>query len=166
MWMGEKIRDGDFRFLMNIFVLDLDHRKCARYHCDDHMKMILEAAQMMSTVLRLQGIDAGYKITHPDHKCTRWIARSMDNWLWIKRLAMFLNNEYVRRYDKNQPHKSWTVIESLPVPDLPRIGLTPFALAMPPRYRSDDPVASYREYYRIEKKHLHYWRKTPEPPWL
>jgi hypothetical protein len=37
---------------MNIFVLDLDPRRCARYHCDFHVgKMITETAQILSTVL-------------------------------------------------------------------------------------------------------------------
>ena len=32
---------------MNIFVLDLDPRRCARYHCDFHVgKMITETAQI------------------------------------------------------------------------------------------------------------------------
>ena len=36
---------------MNIFVLDEDPVKAAEYHCNKHVvKMILESAQMLSTV--------------------------------------------------------------------------------------------------------------------
>ena len=36
---------------MNIFVLDEDPIKAAEYHCNKHVvKMILESAQMLSTV--------------------------------------------------------------------------------------------------------------------
>ena len=53
---------------MNIFVLDNEVEKCAEYHCDKHViKMILESAQMMSAVVRLQGYDVGYKLTHKNH---------------------------------------------------------------------------------------------------
>ena len=46
---------------MNIFVLDDDIEKCARYHCDKHVvKMILESAQMLSTVSRENGGEIGY----------------------------------------------------------------------------------------------------------
>ncbi|SER70381.1 hypothetical protein SAMN05421690_10568 [Nitrosomonas sp. Nm51] len=38
---------------MNIFVLDLDIKKCAQYDCDQHVsKMILESAQLLCTALK------------------------------------------------------------------------------------------------------------------
>lgn len=39
---------------MNIFALDNDPKKAARYHCDKHVvKMVIESAQMLSTAHRL-----------------------------------------------------------------------------------------------------------------
>lgn len=38
---------------MNIFYLDEDPRKAASYLCDEHMKMLLESAQMLSTAVRV-----------------------------------------------------------------------------------------------------------------
>ena len=36
---------------MNIFFLDFDTKKCAKYHCDKHVvKMILETAQLLCGV--------------------------------------------------------------------------------------------------------------------
>ena len=86
---------------MNIFVLDQDINKCAQYHVDRHVvKMITESAQMLSTAARLVGIDAGYKITHQNHPCTKWSRNSLSNWLWLKDLAKSLNEEWKFRYNQ------------------------------------------------------------------
>ena len=58
---------------LNIFVLDRDIPTCARYHADQHVvKMILESAQMLCTVINLSGGRSPYKSTHPQHPCTLW----------------------------------------------------------------------------------------------
>jgi len=45
--------------------------------------------------------------------------------------------------------------------------LTPVTPAMPEEYLvKGDPVASYRNYYRVGKKHLHKWTKRQPPKWL
>jgi hypothetical protein len=45
--------------------------------------------------------------------------------------------------------------------------LTPFALAMPNEYKTDDPVISYRNYYMSEEKQkIASWNKRrPKPAW-
>jgi hypothetical protein len=79
---------------MNIFVLDSNFKKCDQFHCDKKVvKMILEYAQILSTVLRLNGIDYGYKKTHANHPCTLWIGKSLCNWKWLRELAKALNTE-------------------------------------------------------------------------
>ena len=79
---------------MNIFVLDTDLEKCAEYHCDKHVvKMILEYAQMLSSVVRLQGHDVGYKLTHKNHPCTIWARESLSKYNRLKRLTRLLNYE-------------------------------------------------------------------------
>lgn len=86
---------------MNIFILDNDVSKCAMYHCDKHVvKMILESAQMLSTVIRESGIDCGYKITHLNHPCTIWTRESLSNWKWLRNLVEALNQEYKFRFEK------------------------------------------------------------------
>ena len=107
---------------MNIFVLDENIEKCAEYHVDSHViKMILESAQMLSTAVRSTGVDAGYKSTHENHPCNKWVRESLQNWLWLKDLAYALQDEWHYRY--NHPvtkwHKSAKLISELPVPDLP-----------------------------------------------
>ena len=152
---------------MNIFVLDEDFDKCAQYHVDRHIvKMITELAQMLSTTVRLSGIDAGYKLTHQNHPCTKWTRESLSNWLWLKTLANHLNTEWQFRYDHSCNHKSFDVIELLPIPDIVDVGLTPFALAMPDDCKLADPIQSYRLYYKKYKTHLFNWKKREMPEWL
>ena len=47
------------------------------------------------------------------------------------------------------------------------VGLTPFAQAMPDKYKSDDPVLSYRNYYMSEEKQkIASWsKKRGKPVW-
>ena len=133
---------------MNIFVLDSNIRKCAQYHCDKHVvKMILESAQILSTVLRVSGMDYGYKATHANHPCTLWAGKSLSNWKWLRELASALNKEYRFRFEKEINHKSFSLTQSMPVPRIADYGLTSFALAMPEAYKNKNPVIAYRQYY-------------------
>jgi hypothetical protein len=153
---------------MNIFILDKNIKKCALYHCDKHVgKMLLEAAQLLSTVVRLSGLDAGYKITHRNHPCTLWTNKSLSNWIWLRKLAKALNNEYRFRFDKTINHKSYDLIMLLPVPNIIDHGLTPFVQIMPEIYKDNDPVIAYRNYYVWEKGYLLNWgKKRVEPFWV
>ena len=151
---------------MNIFVLDQNIRKCAEYHCDKHViKMILESAQMLSSVVRIQGHDIGYKLTHKNHPCTIWARESLSNYLWLLQLTEDLNSEYRYRYNKEVNHKSYDMVKTLPIPNLPAIGLTPFAQAMPEQYKNKNTVQAYRSYYLNEKSNILQWTKR-EPPFF
>lgn len=144
---------------MNIFILDLDPIKCAQYHVDRHVvKMITESAQMLSTTVRLTGVDFGYKITHQNHPCTKWTRESLSNWLWLKYLSKCLNEEWQFRYKHIQNHKSYDIIESLP---------TPFAICMDTEFKvNSDPAQSYRNYYNKAKTHLFNWKNRERPEWI
>lgn len=155
---------------MNIFVLDRIPAKCAKYHFDKHVvKMITEHAQMLSTAVRSTGIDAGYKETHVNHPCTKWTRESIDNYFWLLRLTSALHEEWQYRYNhpETKIHKAYQVVLELPKPKLPEKGLTPFALAMPNEYKTDDPVQSYRNYYMSpDKAHIVSWKKREKPEWF
>ena len=152
---------------MNIFILDKEVEKCAEYHCDKHViKMILESAQMLSAVVRLNGHDIGYKLTHKNHPCTIWARESLSNYNWLVRLTRLLNYEYRYRYDKDINHKSYDLVKTLPIPDLPDIGLTPFAQAMPDQYKNKNAVKAYRDYYINEKSSFLTWTKRKKPTWM
>lgn len=161
---------------MNIFILDQDPQLAAQYHCDKHVvKMILESAQMMCTALFYAGLDeVPYKATHHNHPCTKWVGQSVNNYNWLGQLAFHLNAEYMYRYDKSEPHKSWTVIQQLPnaVDYLPDIPQTKFTCAMEERYKvrnssgTIQPVESYRQYYRLSKRDIAKWTKRLTPTWF
>lgn len=152
---------------MNIFVLSKNIKKCAKYHSDKHVvKMILEYSQILSTVCRLKGADAGYKKTHTRHPCVIWAGESKSNWLWLKELNYALHEEYKYRYGKDKTHKSYVVSEELPVPELPKLGITTFAQAMPEQYRNNNVVKAYRDYYINEKHEIAFWTKRTKPYWF
>lgn len=155
---------------MNIFILDYDLEKCAQYHNNRHLvKMITEQVQILSTVCRLSGLDIGYKITHKNHPCVKWVMESRKNFFWLYCLTIQLQKEWRLRF--NHPnhihHGAVKVLYGLPVTilSLPDKELTPFALAMPDYCKTDDPVESYRNYYMKEKRHLADWGNRGTPYW-
>lgn len=152
---------------MNIFILDRDIEKCARAHCDQHVvKMILESAQILCTALNRKGIKTPYRSTHVKHPCVIWAGESFDNFRWLMSLARALNAEYRYRYKKTVDHKSMGVIKALGGARFPRRGITPFAQAMPEKYRvPGDAVAAYRAFYRGEKRGFATWSRRAPPRW-
>ena len=152
---------------MNIFVLDHDIKKCAQYHCDQHVvKMILESVQLLCTALNKKGFKTPYKSTHINHPCVHWIEKSYDNFLWLRSLTVELNQEYKYRYQKVQDHKSMAVLDELINYRFQSIGLTSFAQAMPDEFKvKDDAVTAYRQFYLGEKSQFAKWTKRAAPEW-
>ena len=133
---------------------------------DKHVvKMITEHTQLLSTAVRMSGIDAGYKITHKNHPSAVWARESLDNWLWLRDLNIALNQEYRYRYGRDFNHKAFEMMMTLPEPNIPSIGLTKFRLAMPDDVRMDDPIKAYRAYYVKYKSHMAEWKKRDTPAW-
>jgi hypothetical protein len=121
---------------LNIFVLDRDIVRCARAHCDQHViKMILESVQILCTALNQKGIKTPYRSTHVKHPCVLWAGESYDNFCWLRALAFALNEEYRFRYRKEADHKSIAVLKTITGARFSRGGRTPFAQAMPEKYR-------------------------------
>lgn len=156
---------------MNIFFLDRDLRRAVRYHSDQHVvKMALETAQILCSVLWRYGLEAPYKETHAHHPCVLWAGDSLRHYLWAKRFGMALCNEYAYRFGK--VHKCRAVISSLPdAPDIPDQGWRDPPQAMPEEYRSEDAIGGYRRYYRAEKavfpgKGPATWSKRHTPPFM
>jgi len=150
---------------MNIFILDENPGVAASMACDKHVvKMIIETAQMMCTVVTSYGHDTPYRPTHTKHPCTLWVGQSRDNWNWLVEYGMSLCGEYTARYGRT--HKSQSVIEwcAMKHIDLPAIPQTPFIQAMPPQYRDSNPVTAYRNYYHGEKSKFAKW-KNGAPKW-
>ena len=151
---------------MNVFVLDYDPVVAASYLVDKHVvKMVLETAQLLSTAVNLAGVEAPYKTTHANHPCSLWTRESRQNFNWLVRHGTAIAEEYTRRYGR--VHKSESIVRMLSVCSelFPDTSLTPFALAMPDEYKTNDAVESYHAYYMRAKRHIASW-KTNRPPWF
>jgi hypothetical protein len=147
---------------MQIFVLDENPIKAAQYLCDRHVvKITLETAQILSTVV---GMDGMYRPTHANHPCTRWARESLDNRAWLKTHGLAIGREYTRRYGKI--HGSVRIIEMVPEEGRWE-NHTPFAQAIPLQYQQLNAVEAYRAYYLGEKKDFATW-KLPSliPDWF
>lgn len=152
---------------MNIFVLDHDFRRCAQFHCDQHVtKMILESVQMLCTALNEKGFTTPYRSTHTKHPCVRWVGESFDNFQWLSDLARALNEEYRFRYQRGRDHASIAVLREISDHRFHSVGLTEFAQAMPEQYKvPGNAVAAYRAFYLGEKSAFAQWTRRPAPPW-
>ena len=75
-------------------------------------------------------------------------------------------HEYTFRYGKK--HKCFEMAYYLQSPpkNLEKYEWTPIPLCMPDEYKVDDPVESYRNYYKQGKKELHSWKKRQPPEWI
>jgi len=163
-WWYNRCVEGDTD--MNMFVLDSDLEKCASYYVNKHQKIILEIAQMLCAAHHMTGNrSVPYRLTHKNHPCSVWVRESLANYYWAVDLATALNTEFRWRMDKDKNHKSFDVIISLPKPRIMNRGMTPFVQAMPDKYKSDDPIEAYRNYYRNDKQHLADWGKRSIPEW-
>lgn len=155
---------------MNIFVLDIDVYRCAEYHLDRHsVKMVLETTQLLNNAMIAgnENYTPVYKKTHYNHPASIWCRQSIANYNWLANLGLALCEEYTYRYGRE--HKCQRIIELFSSQrnniSLPNIGLTDFALCMPDKYKVNDAVQSYRNYYRGEKAHIAKWTKRSEPDW-
>lgn len=153
---------------MNIFILDHNIRRCAQYHCDQHVgKMILESVQILCTALNKKGFATPYRSTHSQHPCVLWVEASYDNFLWLRELALALNDEYRWRYRKSADHASIAVLQAIESCRFDTCGLLPFAQAMPNQYKvAGDAVAAYRQFYCGDKARFARWTRRAPPPWF
>lgn len=163
---------------MNIFVLDLDTKKCAEYHNDKHcVKMILEYSQILCGVHHMSNptstptstLQVPYKLSHKNHPCSIWARECIENYIWLCDLALDLCDEYRYRYGRR--HKSQDVIEWCLVhkPNIPLLGrMTSQALAMPNECKirsNNSTIDSYRNYYMTDKRHIANWKNREVPYW-
>lgn len=141
---------------MNIFILDTDLRRNAEMYCDKHaIKMILETAQLMCTVVQEMGGVSPYKPTHKNHPCTKWLMESGANWDLLLDLVTELNNEYKFRFNHKSNHKSYDVILKLVKPNYITNSFSGMFNSVTDKVRRTnivDTIKYYREYYREKNK--------------
>jgi hypothetical protein len=167
---------------MNIFYLDSHPDLAAWYHCDKHVvKMVTEAAQILSTVHRVRGLtlycdgEGLYKATHSHHPCTLWAMESRANYEWLYKLYRGLLTEYTKRYDKH--HKAGNISKALRrLPHYHRgkgghnyeactLPFTEPPQVMPLEFQGPDTVQAYRNYYLKDKARFAKWAHGPQPHW-
>jgi hypothetical protein len=152
---------------MNIFAVDNDPKAAAIMLCDRHIvKMVLETAQLLCTASHLSdGKDLPYKPTHIHHPCTLWAAETYDNFIWLIEHGLALSKEYTYRYGKE--HKCESIVKLvLETATKPKTsGRTPFAQAMPDKYKGKDAVEAYRNYYIGEKTWAKWQKNRSAPHW-
>jgi len=130
------------------------------------VKMILESCQILSTVLNEQGLDAPYRSFNPKHPSCMWAAESAANFMSLVVHCDAMIAEYGRRFNKT--HKCSEVLHRIVIlfdgERFPTQRPTPLRLAMPEKFRSANPVVSYRKFY-ASKPRLRY-PADKVPNWL
>ena len=170
---------------MNIFILSNNPFEAASEMCDSHVvKMPTESCQMLHTnvLFKMFKVSHGWepslkqlKEFHAEsmydylmkpamlnHPCTIWARQSQENHAWLYDHAIALCNEYTNRY--NKIHGTERRIKETPEPFFSKLGLTPFAKAMPELYKQQCPIESYRTYYIKDKWEFATWRNGA-PNW-
>lgn len=145
---------------MNIFILDNDISKSANYLDNTRcVKMILETAQIISTVLSKKGITGFYKPTHHNHPCVLWAGESSGNlfylWSYLRELLLVYKN----RYKKN--HVVDSIMQRFRV--YIREGeTTSFVLCMPSEFKTNNVVESYRNFYCSKPLVRYFYNDIPD----
>ncbi len=97
---------------MNIFATFNCPQESALYLDDVRInKMIIESAQMMSTVVRFYGASDPrlYCPSFHKHPCTLWVRENQSNFMWLYRHAYHMHKIFKAKHNKR--HSSFAVIE-------------------------------------------------------
>ena len=182
---------------MNRFRIEETPMGCAQSHCDKHVnKMVIEEAQMLSTVHRLlDGTEEKrpsksgkrmvrywrlpddrestlYKPVHMGHPCTVWATQTRGNYQWAYSLFYALCKEFTHRYGKTHMTEEKLLIPLSKIPDHidSSAEVTPMPLAMgsnPECMDPDDVIGSYRKYYITKKDRFKMaWTNRRTPRWF
>jgi hypothetical protein len=159
---------------MNVFYLHHSAVLAATMHCDVHVvKMILETAQILSTVHHIHGNGDAvpYKPTHQRHPSVLWAAESKAHYDWLQQLGHYLCNQYALRYGPRR-HACEQYIKGCLAAPPPALLAMPFKWREPPQAMPDDvkvdgdAVTAYRNYYRKYKSHFARWKLGGVPAWM
>lgn len=157
---------------MNIFWIGNDPVSMAKYLADIHLrKMILEYAQLLSTAHHILDDDTEisgiYKKTHANHPCAKWVRESSQNYQYLYEVFKQCCSEFEQRFGKI--HKTSELIDKLSkLPENLPIGVfTQPPLCMPPEFKSNDLLTSYRKYYISKQSAMKMkWTNADSPKWF
>jgi hypothetical protein len=146
---------------MNIFFVHESPSVSAEQLCDKHIVKMIEESRYM---LYLAGLPKQDKYPgYYNHPCSIWVRENRSNYLWLRTHALRIGEVYSSVYNKT--HKSHTSILSYAIPSLPKGDITEPPLCMPDVCKTDNPVDSYRNYYRAFKLRFALWKSRPVPEW-
>lgn len=157
---------------MNVFVCHQDPVLAAKYLCDRHVvKMVLESAQLLSTVCAEKGLDfeGRYKSTHKGHPCVIAMKNDSNYLNWVSQHGFALAFEYSNRFHKI--HKSLDVIhdaslvliqEKLMPGKFDLMEIESFPKAVFDEFKNLPVVEAYQKH--LAKKYLELW-KPNEAKW-
>jgi hypothetical protein len=174
-----------------IYILDTDPTKCAQYYCNKHITFkILEITDLLYATYAISNDSGIDDVQHsgPDfikeylkdapchkswitkggakeHPSFLWAKESIQNYRWLAELGYALCLEYSYRWERKHKYEDYIIWLKNNEPSLPDIGLTKFLLVMPPRFKSEDPVESYRQFYMVDKQKPN-WGKRRKPDWF
>ena len=168
---------------MNIFVLDNDPCVAAQNLIDRHVnKMIVESVQMLANCYTPDHLTFAppsqngetRKYSYYNHPCSVWARESYGNFDWLLNHADSIISERYHRFEKG--HFCEDIIKWFQNNNPSNVKqfnpITPFALAMPDDYKSDDAVESYRKYYISDKqtdkngRWMMYYTNRDVPDWM
>ena len=167
--------------MVNIFILDKDLKKSARYTLDCHVSRgIFEAAMIFFTVRNLLNIEEKgrhYRPSHKYHGIIKWVRYSSKNYEFLYEFTKYLNDEYKSRYKKDVDHVSFELMRET-YKDFDEIcelfeihEFTSPYQAMPLVFRCSDDmyVEAYRKYYFFHKRFslpFVTWKNREKPDWF
>ena len=160
---------------MNIFYLNGDPKIAAIQHNDKHcVKMISEYAQMLSIAHReIDGDERAdklsmYKRIHTNHPCTVWTRANDKHYNWLYQLFIALSDEYSYRYKKkhstDERLREVLALAPLNIPKKSEFKAPP--QCMPDKYKCNNTIIAYRNFYIGEKSHFCIWTKREIPDWF
>lgn len=160
--------------MTNLFYLDDDVNKCAKYYCNKHVvKIPLEIAQMLCSIHH--EFKTNKNIPYKDFEGNkqnpyRWIKKSRNNYLWAVNLGFALVKEYEYRYE-NRVHavKKTLVWLKNNIPNFQRIEKTRYKMShYTDKYwtLSIDILLCNRIMYTELKCSKDKWKKRDKPIWF
>ncbi len=170
---------------LNIFYINFDPKQCSIEHTNKHLiSQLKESCQLLSTAHRvLDGVETAgfsasgrkktvwklnnsyddilYSATHINHPSAIWVRHGFENYQWLHSLLVELCKEYTYRYGKIHKCEQIGLVDKLqyapfnistklftePTPAMPVHCIVP-----------GDSIASYRNYYNTEKRHIASWK--------
>ena len=169
---------------MNIMMLDVNPRQCARYYPDRLVAAVLRdtACVLSAAHVQLDGLPTAkarvglllppyYLPVYTAHAITgspwaRWAALQRANYGWLHQLMHCLTQEFYQRW--HRAHAFELVAEHLVrAPLNVPAGAQAFTLApqcMPAQYKRASTVEAYRLYFAGEKRALAQWTPPARVP--